>query len=144
MRYAALFYGVWLLFYTTFFTNWLGIASGMWQSLGYWIVQQDVNRGDQPWYYYFVIAPIYETLPLIFSVVGVVYYAFRGDPVRGVPVLLDDHHRPSLHLGRGEDALAAGEHSTADDCAIRQAHWRHHCRSPWAAWHGQEACSCSR
>ena len=83
VRYAALFYGVWLLFYTTFFTNWLGIASGMWQSLGYWIVQQDVNRGDQPWYYYFVIAPIYETLPLIFSVVGVVYYAFRGDRFAG-------------------------------------------------------------
>ena len=38
VRCAAVFYGVWLLLYTTFFTNWLGIASGLWQSLGYWIV----------------------------------------------------------------------------------------------------------
>ncbi len=79
LRCAAVFYGVWLLLYTTFFTNWVGVASGAWQSLGYWIVQQDVNRGDQPWYYYFVIAPLYETLPLILSVAGVVYYAFRGN-----------------------------------------------------------------
>ena len=83
VRCAAIFYGVWLLLYTTFLTNWLGIASGMWQSLGYWIVQQDVNRGDQPWYYYFVLAPIYETLPLIFSAVAIVYYAFRGDRFTG-------------------------------------------------------------
>ena len=79
LRCAAVFYSVWLLLYTTFFTNALGVASGMWQSLGYWIVQHDVNRGDQPWYYYFVIAPLYETLPLIFSVAGVVYYTLRGN-----------------------------------------------------------------
>ena len=83
LRCAAIFYSVWLLLFTTFFTNPLGLASGMWQSLGYWIVQQDVNRGDQPWYYYFVLAPVYETLPLIFSVVAVVYYAFRGDRFAG-------------------------------------------------------------
>ena len=79
LRCTAVFYSVWLLLYTTFFTNALGVASGMWQSLGYWIVQHDVNRGDQPWYYYFVIAPLYETLPMIFSVAGVVYYSLRGN-----------------------------------------------------------------
>ena len=79
LRCAAVFYSAWLLLYTTFFTNWVGIASGMWQSLGYWIVQQDVHRGGQPWYYYFVIAPLYETLPLIFSIAGAVYYTLRGN-----------------------------------------------------------------
>jgi uncharacterized protein (TIGR03663 family) len=70
---------VWLLLYTTFFTNIAGIGSGMWQSLGYWMVQQDVNRGDQPWYYYLVIIPIYELLPFLFSLVAIVYYVFRGN-----------------------------------------------------------------
>ena len=79
LRCAAIFYSVWLLLFTTFFTNVVGLGSGMWQSLGYWIVQQDVSRGDQPWYYYFIIAPVYETLPLVFSLAGVVYYAFRGN-----------------------------------------------------------------
>ena len=79
LRYAALFYGVWLLLYTTFFTNMVGLGSGMWQSLGYWMVQQDVNRGSQPWYYYFVVAPIYELLPFLFSLVAVVYYVIRGN-----------------------------------------------------------------
>jgi hypothetical protein len=79
LRCAAIFYGVWLLFFTTFFTNMAGIGSGIWQSLGYWIVQQDVSRGSQPWYYYFIIGPVYETLPFVFSIVAVVYYAFRGN-----------------------------------------------------------------
>ena len=78
-RCAAIFYGVWLLLFTTFFTNMVGIGSGIWQSLGYWIVQQDVNRGSQPWYYYFIIAPVYETLPFLFSIVAVAYYAIRGN-----------------------------------------------------------------
>ncbi|MDP6102408.1 MAG: TIGR03663 family protein, partial [Dehalococcoidia bacterium] len=77
LRIAAIFYGVWLLLYTTFFTNLVGVGSGMWQSLGYWLVQQDVNRGDQPWYYYFVITPIYEMLPFLFSLVAIVYYVIR-------------------------------------------------------------------
>jgi predicted membrane-bound mannosyltransferase len=79
LRYAAVFYGVWMILYTTFFTNIVGIGSGMWQSLGYWLVQQDVNRGDQPWYYYLVIIPIYELLPFLFSLVAIVYYAVRGN-----------------------------------------------------------------
>ena len=78
LRCAAIFYGVWLLLYTTFFTNMVGLGSGMWQSLGYWLAQQGVNRGTQPWYYYFVITPIYEMLPFLFSLVAVVYYVIRG------------------------------------------------------------------
>jgi 4-amino-4-deoxy-L-arabinose transferase-like glycosyltransferase len=79
LRYAGIFYSVWLLLYTTFLTNIVGIGSGMWQSLGYWMVQQEVNRGDQPWYYYFVIIPIYEMLPFLFSLVAIVFYAIKGN-----------------------------------------------------------------
>lgn len=75
---AAIFYGIYILLYTTFFTNPLGFGSGIWQSLGYWIVQQGVKRGSQPWYYYFYITPIYEFLPLILSTIGGIYYLIKG------------------------------------------------------------------
>ena len=78
-RCALIFYGVWVVLYTTFFTNMAGIGSGMWQSLGYWVVQQGEARGGQPWYYYFVISPLYEFLPLIVGVIAAVYYLRRND-----------------------------------------------------------------
>ena len=89
---AAIYYGVWVLLFTTFFTNLMGegtdiwrrlatggIGSGVWQSMGYWIAQQGVARGSQPWYYYFVIGSVYETLPFLFATVGAVFYLRRGD-----------------------------------------------------------------
>ena len=78
-RSALIFYSVWVLLYTTFFTNQVGIGSGIWQSLGYWAVQQGEARGGQPWYYYFVITSIYEFLPLIFGFIAAVYYMRRRD-----------------------------------------------------------------
>ena len=78
-RCALIFYTVWVLLYTTFFTNIDGIGSGVWQSMGYWIVQQDVARGNQPWYYYFVLTSVYEFLPLIFGVIAAVYYLRKND-----------------------------------------------------------------
>ena len=79
-RCAAAFYAVWGLFYTTFLTNILGgISSGVWQSLGYWIVQQGEGRGGQPWYYYFVISSIYEFLPILVGLAGAVYFVRKRD-----------------------------------------------------------------
>ena len=55
-----------LLFFTTLFTNPDGIATGLVGSLGYWLVQQGVERGSQPDYYYALIQlPFYEFLPLV-------------------------------------------------------------------------------
>ena len=71
---AGIFYAIWVLSYSTFFTNIGGIESGMWRGLGYWIAQQDVARGNQPWYYYFVITPLYEFLPLTLAVAAAAYY----------------------------------------------------------------------
>ena len=79
VRCAVLFYGVWLLLYTTFLTSIVGVGSGIWQSLGYWLAQQEVNRGSQPWYYYLVLAPIYELLPFLFCIFAVVYYVLKGN-----------------------------------------------------------------
>ena len=76
---ASIFWGLYFLFYSTLFTNVPGIGTGLWQSLGYWISQQDVARGGQPWYYYFVIFSNYEFLPFICGVIAIIYYSFNGD-----------------------------------------------------------------
>ena len=76
---AGIFYGIWVLLYSSVFTHPFGLVSGMWQGLGYWVAQQDVARGAQPWYYYFVTGWTYEFLPFLFALVGVVRYLRRGD-----------------------------------------------------------------
>lgn len=76
---AGIFYFLWSVLYTTFFTNMAGVFSGSWQGMGYWVAQQDVARGNQPWYYYFVGLPVYELLPLAFGIAGGLYFFKRGD-----------------------------------------------------------------
>ena len=66
---AGLFYSVYIFFFTTMFSNSAGLATGMVGSLGYWLEQQGVARGGQPWYYYMLIQiPMYEYLPAIGAV----------------------------------------------------------------------------
>ncbi len=63
---AAIFFFPYLIFYTTLFTNWAGMATGFVGSFGYWLAQQEVQRGGQPLYYYLAIQiPIYEYLPAL-------------------------------------------------------------------------------
>jgi len=76
---AAIFWGVWATLYTTFFTNLAGLFSGTWQGLGYWIAQQEVARGNQPWYYYFVGLSVYEFLPVAAGVIGAIHFVRRRD-----------------------------------------------------------------
>ena len=76
---AAIFYALYILMYTSFLTNSFGIGSGVWQSLGYWVVQQGEGRGSQPWYYYTLMTTLYEFLPLLLSIVGSVYYLRKRD-----------------------------------------------------------------
>ena len=71
---ANIFYIIWILLYTTFLTNFAGVKSGIWQALGYWIVQQEEGRGSQPWYYYFLITSVYEFLPLLLGTIAAIYY----------------------------------------------------------------------
>ena len=53
------------------------LGSGSWRQLSYWIEQQEVARGSQPWYYYFILASIYEYLPFVFSATASIYYYFN-------------------------------------------------------------------
>ena len=79
-RCALIFWIIWILLYTTFGTNFFpGIRSGVWNSLGYWVVQQGEARGGQPWYYYFVITSVYEYLPLLVGVIAGAFYFRKRD-----------------------------------------------------------------
>ena len=63
---ALLFWGIFTILYTSIFTNSDGFFTGLVGSLGYWLVQQGVERGSQPWYYYVLIQiPVYEFLPAL-------------------------------------------------------------------------------
>ncbi|GAC1472341.1 MAG: hypothetical protein PVSMB5_21930 [Ktedonobacteraceae bacterium] len=61
-----------LLLFTALFTYVPhGIGDGIWQGLYYWLQQQQVARGGQPWYYYFLLIPLYEQIGLVFALVGI-------------------------------------------------------------------------
>ncbi|MBI2934832.1 MAG: TIGR03663 family protein [Chloroflexi bacterium] len=74
---ALIFWGIFTLLYTTFFTNPLGFASGMWQSLGYWMAQQPKHRLTQPWFYYPLELSLYEFLLALLGAAALVYYFVR-------------------------------------------------------------------
>ncbi|MBI5929512.1 MAG: TIGR03663 family protein [Chloroflexi bacterium] len=64
----AVFALLFVVFFTTFFTNGNGVGTGLIGSLGYWLEQQGVRRGSQPQYYYtFLEIPVYEFLPTIIA-----------------------------------------------------------------------------
>lgn len=68
---AGFFYGIFIPFQTTMFTNGNGFWTGMVGSLGYWLAQHGVQRGSQPWYYYLAVqTPVYEFLPAIGAVLA--------------------------------------------------------------------------
>jgi uncharacterized protein (TIGR03663 family) len=76
LKLAGIFLGICVLLFTTFFTNPAGIGTGFIGSLGYWLSQQDVARGSQPWYYYLIVFPLYEYLPLIGGILATITILF--------------------------------------------------------------------
>jgi uncharacterized protein (TIGR03663 family) len=86
---VAIFVVIFSLLYTTFFTNGNGLYSGTIGAVSYWLAQQDVQRGTQPWYYYMLLLPLYEFLPLVFALGGTAWYLLtdrwpkRGDGPAG-------------------------------------------------------------
>jgi predicted membrane-bound mannosyltransferase/DNA-binding beta-propeller fold protein YncE len=93
---AAIFYIPFILFFTTFFTNGNGFFSGLVGSLGYWLEQQGVERGSQPWYYYiFLQIPFYEFLPASGFIVTLGILLKRK--LQGLPIIKE--------MGQTEDGL---------------------------------------
>lgn len=71
------FGGIGVVFFTTMFTNGLGLGTGFVGSLGYWLAQHGVRRADQPGGYYLLIGAVYEYLPMILALVALVYFGWR-------------------------------------------------------------------
>jgi uncharacterized protein (TIGR03663 family) len=64
---------IFIVLYSVLLTNLQhGIADGIWQGLYYWLQQQQVARGEQPWYYYLLLLPLYEQVGLFFGIIGIV------------------------------------------------------------------------
>jgi len=71
---TGIFWGIFILFYTTLFTQGVGFAKGLMGALGYWMAQQGVTRGGQPEYYYALIQiPLYEYLPALGTFLGAIF-----------------------------------------------------------------------
>jgi predicted membrane-bound mannosyltransferase/DNA-binding beta-propeller fold protein YncE len=104
---AAIYFAIYILLFTTFLTNAYGLASGFVGSLGYWLEQQGVERGSQPEYYYVVMTSLYEFLPLLLSLIAVIYVGIRG--------LLLPRLQPKIER--------LGELSTAKQCFIPFVLW---------------------
>lgn len=85
----AIFYAIFVPLFTTFFYNPRGLFSGVIGSLAYWLTQQEVRRGNQPWFYYLVLLPLYESMPIIFALLGIGSYLRKPKSARegGVPGL---------------------------------------------------------
>jgi uncharacterized protein (TIGR03663 family) len=74
----ALVVVVFTLLYTTFLTNPKGMITGTVGGITYWLAQQEVKRASQPWFYYLIIAPLYEFLPVGLGLAAVIYHVTRA------------------------------------------------------------------
>ena len=87
VRLAVIFYAIFTLFYTTFFTNGQGFFKGLVAALGYWVSQQGVQRGSQPIYYYLAVQiPVYEYLPALGALMAL-YFGLRHRLLATIPGL---------------------------------------------------------
>jgi uncharacterized protein (TIGR03663 family) len=67
----ASFLVVFTLLFTTFFAYPKGFLDGWYQGIWYWLgSQHEFARGEQPWFYYLMLLPIYDLLALIFGLIG--------------------------------------------------------------------------
>lgn len=69
---VAIFLTIYALFFTAFFTNLLGVITGVTGSLLYWLAQHDVQRGSQPAYYYVLMLLVYEPLLVVWGSIALV------------------------------------------------------------------------
>lgn len=74
----AIAFFFWVVLYSSLFTNIGGIFTGAGYSLIYWLGQQDVFRGGQPWYYFIFLFPLSGPLAFLIglSSAGVTVWRF--------------------------------------------------------------------
>ncbi|MDQ3043904.1 MAG: TIGR03663 family protein [Chloroflexota bacterium] len=78
---AVLGLAIFVLLFSTFFTNLTGLATGTVATNGtlfYWLGQQAVQRGAQPWFYFLLEMPQYELIPFLLGGAASVITIARG------------------------------------------------------------------
>jgi DNA-binding beta-propeller fold protein YncE len=96
--YAGIFFGIYILLFSVCFTNFVGVVMGLVAAVAYWMAQQEVRRGAQPWYYYLLIQiPIYEYLPalLALSAPGVALWLRRKPALPADSPSLEEAQAPA-------------------------------------------------
>jgi predicted membrane-bound mannosyltransferase len=73
----GVFLGIYTVLYTAFFSNLIGIFSGSFGAIFYWLGQQDVRRADQPWFYYQLLIPQYDPVSAFVGGFGMVFTGWR-------------------------------------------------------------------
>ncbi len=76
---GAIFWTFFVVLYTSIFSNPDGFFSGAVGGLRYWLTQHSFARGGQPWYYYLLLFPLYDFLPLVFGIAGGIWALRRRD-----------------------------------------------------------------
>jgi uncharacterized protein (TIGR03663 family) len=105
---------IYVVLYSTFFADPRGIIDGLYRGLEYWLgSQQEFKRGDQPWYYYFMLMTLYEPLALFGGLATLVYLFSRGwgRGARGWEMAAE---APVHEIDSDEERPASGDHP-ADD-----------------------------
>lgn len=124
---ALTFWVPFTVLYTTFFTNSDGFFTGLIGSLGYWIVQQDVQRGSQPWYYYLLVQiPVYEFLPAL-GLILAIFLAFLRKPTASpegpTTAVTDDDQQPeNLSFGQRISQLFGGASASGQASRVKCVH----------------------
>ena len=104
LRSMAIFWGIFIVFYTTMFSHGEGFFKGIVGALGYWMDQQAVERGTQPLYYYaFVQVPFYEFLPafgvLVAFIIGLKNRLFFGSTADGfIPLPAEETTQENVEI----------------------------------------------
>ncbi len=99
---TIIFWAIFIVFYTTFFTNAQGFFTGLVGSLGYWLDQQAVNRGTQPLYYYILLqVPFYEYLAaagtLLAAGIGIRFYKQASISPAVLPQVINQEDYEDFH-----------------------------------------------
>lgn len=117
----AIFYAIFTVFYTTFFTNGFGFFTGIIGSLGYWLSQQSVYRGEQPFYYYFLIQiPIYEYLA-VFGTALAVYFGSKYNRWSQLPSDSPANTPDTLETETGGEPAVGEEYESVSSPSLNSA-----------------------
>jgi predicted membrane-bound mannosyltransferase len=75
---AGIFWGIFFILHTSFFSSMTGWATGLVQTLGFWLTQQDVMRIHVGPQYYLMLMAVYETVVFLFGTIGAALFAWRS------------------------------------------------------------------